>query len=1317
MYSLPAYSHRVWPALAMVQADLSSSAHADCPLPIRRASWVKRHFPGLCALGRSLGWTLIALYLLFALTILALRHLVLPQIQEYRPQIERLFSRAIGLPVGIAKLQARWDGLRPGLVIGELTIHDRQDQPALSLRQVEAVLSWHTLWRWQPVLHHLEVRAPDLAIRRDAAGQIFVAGLPVGASSGKDDFSDWLLAQEQVIIRDARISWLDEQRGAPLLTLSALNLRLENRGRQHRFGLTALPSPELAARLDLRGDFRGRDLENLQAWYGRAWLELDYADLAIWRQWIDYPLELPRGRGALRLWADFADERMQGVTADLRLADVALRLAPELPMLELHQLAGRLSVKLRGSNGWLLDGQQLAFSLGEEGLHQPVTDLRCDWWPESGGSRGEFSATHLDLATLAALAAALPLDVGLRERLAASAPHGALTDLAFNWRHKAGEPLRWSIASHFAGLALAPYDGLPGVALLDGELRGDQRAGRLLLHAGPFALKLPEVFPQGGLAFDRLAGEVRWRHEADHRWIVQLLRLEFANADLAGSARGRWLSTAAGPGRLELEAKIPQLQGAAIWRYLPYAVNQDARDWLRQALLAGVAEQVTLKLAGDLAYFPFHDARQGIFRVHGRLRDGRLRYAPDWPELSGVAGELTFDGVGMRLRGERGQILGTQVKEVLAEIPNLDTPAPWLKLSGKVSGEANEFLRFIGHSPVAERIDHFTAGMSVTGQSELALKLDMPLANVAATRINGRFRFMGNRLTLANDLPPLIDTQGELIFTGEKLEVKKGRARFLGLPLFIEVATQPGGVIKAKASGTLDIAPLAAQLPHPVFQHLSGSAPLSAQLTVNKKAVDLRVESTLHGISSSLPEPFNKSAASILPLVFERRSLGSGAVARERLNLTLGEVLALQLQRRLDGQQATLERGLIALGRTAASRLGEMPDKGLRLSAWLNQLDVDFWRRLAQEANGGGGLPLDRLDVRADELKLLGRRLHGLTLKGQREGERWRFDLDSREAVGRLAWMPAGKGWLEARFSLLTIPEGEEGGGNETAKVSPTDTPQELPAVLLSADRFRLGVRELGALKVEGVNRDGAWHGQAELSNDEADLTAKGRWRPEPADFRMQFTLRTNSIEKLLSRLGLANTVRRGSSTLEGELGWAGSPLAFDLATMQGTLKLSAANGQFAKLEPGVGRLLGVLSLQALPRRITLDFRDIFSEGLTFDAIEGRVHLGNGRIATQDLAIRGPQARIAISGEADLVHETQDLRVRVQPVIGDSVATGVMLMVNPAAGAAVWLADRLLQDPLGRALAWEFAVSGPWQEPKVDKITAPRPSGKAEAAQ
>jgi uncharacterized protein YhdP len=247
-------------------------------------------------------------------------------------------------------------------------------------------------------------------------------------------------------------------------------------------------------------------------------------------------------------------------------------------------------------------------------------------------------------------------------------------------------------------------------------------------------------------------------------------------------------------------------------------------------------------------------------------------------------------------------------------------------------------------------------------------------------------------------------------------------------------------------------------------------------------------------------------------------------------------------------------------------------------------------------------------------------------------------------------------------------------------------------------------------VRVTGENRNDYWHSKIDLKNEDGTLEAAGRWRPsltEP-DTQIDFKLTAKSIEKLLNRIGYADAVKRGSANITASLSWNGAPYAIDYASLNGKLTLAASNGQFSQLEPGVGRLLGILSLQSLPRRITLDFRDIFSQGFAFDSIDGEFAITRGTMEIQPpkkLQINGPAAKVLMDGAINLGNETQNLHVRVQPAVGESVAVGAML-ANPVVGAAVWAAQKLLNDPLGQAFAFDYQVSGSWGDPKVEKLGA-----------
>jgi uncharacterized protein YhdP len=381
--------------------------------------------------------------------------------------------------------------------------------------------------------------------------------------------------------------------------------------------------------------------------------------------------------------------------------------------------------------------------------------------------------------------------------------------------------------------------------------------------------------------------------------------------------------------------------------------------------------------------------------------------------------------------------------------------------------------------------------------------------------------------------------------------------------------------------------------------------------------------------------------------------------------------------------------------------------------AKLDKLDLDFWRGLLPTAANGAkaGIALPSLPsfppitfrVKAGEAAAYGYQFADLTVNATRDGDNWGAQLNSRDVSGALNWRGQGGGRLVARLkhlSMATSTPTPAGGVSEQLN--------ELPGLDIEVEQFTLRGKDFGKVKVSADNRNGEWDAKLDMDNPDGNLTGSGTWRrrPHAPDTQLQFKLTARSIDKLLTRLGYPDAVRRGTATMEGNVAWNATPFAIDYPSLSGNLKFEAQGGQFNKLEPGAGRLLGILSLQSLPRRLTLDFRDVFSEGFAFDSIAGTAKMTQGVVDSQDLRIAGPSAKILMTGQANLVAETQNLRVRVQPAVGESLAVGAML-ANPAAGAIAWLAQKILRDPLDKAFAFEYAVTGPWADPKVDKISAP----------
>jgi uncharacterized protein (TIGR02099 family) len=1314
---------------------LSDSSSADVTHPSadpHPAQPLWRRLPG-----RAFDVLLVA-WVVAALVVLGARHLLLPQVDAYRTQIEGAVGEALARGVRIDSIRADWSGLHPHLALRGVTLLDEAGEPALRLEQVDAALGFSSLVRGRMHLHRLDINGPTLHVRRDMAGVLHVAGLALRQDGTRGGFLPWLLAQGQINIRGAELEWHDETRaGAPPLRLTQVNLRLDNSGDRHRFGLLATPPAALARQLELRGDVELPDIDQPGGASGELYVSLDNADLAIWQSWVDYPVDLPQGRGAVRAWANFDGATLNAVTGELALSDVKLRLLPDLPQLDLVSLSGRISAEHISRTRISATARQLQL-LTRDGVRVRPTSIDLNWQAAADGraGQGDVSASVLDLAALTRLSDFMPLPDPLRERLRDHAPHGRLTDLDAGWTGELSAPLGFRVSAGLDRVGFSARGDVPGVAGLSGTLEGTDARGSVVVDAPGLAFDLPAVFAEPQITFARFKLRAGWSH-SDGETTVALESVAFGNADVEGEVSGRYRTLPQSAGELDLDGRLQRIDARAVWRYLPLYIGADTRDWLREALVAGGSSDTTLKLRGKLDDFPFADGKAGIFQVKVKADDVTVAFGGTWPAITGLDADVLFEGVRMLITSRDGRILNTKLGPTTAEIPDLDSAQELLLVRGSANGITSEFLRYIDVSPVAERIDGFTRGMRAEGNGRLNVSLAIPLRHSQDAKIEGDFTFAGNRLVIDDALPPLTDAAGKISFTESALTVRGAQATALGFPMTLDVASAGGGVVNVTASGRASMEALRARMDQPWLAALAGTAAWQARMGVRRNGMDMTLEADLTQLASTLPAPLGKATGEAMAFRMERigtldasesarRGLPAIGTDRELLRITLGSLASADIVRRMTPTGWVIERGAIGLPQQPA-----MPERGLALSLRADTLDLDALRRAfaprpapgsvaGAAGSGNEDLPLARVRLDAKHVRLMDHWLDQVRADAQRQGEAWDIDLASTQARGRINWSGVGKGRLQARFDQLLINTADEPGVQALpdAETEAADVLEDLPALDIEAARFVLDGKTLGKLALQASNERRAWLiDRLDLEVPEGSFNASGAWgKPLDApggarETRLDFSIRADDAGKLLDRLGHADALRRGTADMKGNLRWNGNPLSIDYPSLSGAFKLSVSKGQFSKINPGAGRLLGILSLQALPRRITLDFRDVFSEGFAFDLIEGNVAVERGIMKTDDFELAGPAARVRISGSADIAAETQNLVVRVQPALSDSLSVGV-LIANPAVGVATYLAQRVLRDPLGQIFAFQYSVTGSWDDPVVAKLALPPPTGK-----
>ncbi len=746
-----------------------------------------------------------------------------------------------------------------------------------------------------------------------------------------------------------------------------------------------------------------------------------------------------------------------------------------------------------------------------------------------------------------------------------------------------------------------------------------------------------------------------------------------------------------------------------------------------------------------------------------------------WPVLTKLSGELVFSGAGMQVGKVRGTIDDNDkivVEQTSAKIE--DFHQSQVLVNAQARGPLADMLTSVNRSAIGALTHQAMAQTVADGDAQLALKLDLPVHQLEKSKVDGRVQLAGNRIQFHGSSPVVSNATGVVAFSEHGFALQQlqgqalgGTAQFSG---GMDVSTlapgsDPNSAVDVRVSGTATAEGVLAakELGRAVelAQFAQGQALYQLRIGMAHGEPQVEVRSDLQGVALKLPAPLNKPAAESWPTQFSITAPdGSSALQgahREQIAVDVGGRLQVKYLRELPTDApAKVLSGAIRLGAGALS----MPAKGVAAELQLAKLNVQDWldwleQAKAQAAARSGAavdappdaalqsyLP-DHWHASVDLLQIKSLQVQKLDLRGSRSGQRWSNRIQSSLMDGEVDYLQEaqGPGTIRARLSQMRV--GAEASTDKPVAdavtapaVQPTEsaasTMRSLPALDIVVNDLRWRSHPVGQLEMQAVNRrqgtQSWWHLRyMSLNNEAANLQASGDWgavhsasagptAPGPLRTQLNMRLDLKDTGELLARLGMPGVISRGKGVMEGAIGWTGSPLSPDYTSMDGKLHLDVGQGQFLKVEPGMAKLLGVLSLQALPRRLTLDFTDIFSAGFGFDFVRGDVTVSDGVASTNNLQMKGAAAAVLLEGHANLRDETQNLHVLVIPELNTTTLSLVTTAINPLIGLGSFVAQALLKKPLTDAVTREFQVTGSWTEPEVKRLSQGGPDDKIKAA-
>lgn len=1251
----------------------------------------------LLTLSRQLFW-IIAFGLILAAFYVSLGRQLVPLVAEYRAEVQEKAQAALGMPITLGRLEGRWEGFAPRLLAHDVLLGEGDSAMRLDRIAIVPDLAgslWARAWR----LNRLELSGVQLSVAEDAEGKWRVEGLPIRTEQKPPEPQKMLESLQRVrglVVRNSQITL--EPFGESPLTLSYTDLGLRIDGERLRLdGRSILPDGQPLA-LNIQGRVQPQRWQHAEA---QVYLSLPQSDWAAWlprRLTADWHLQTLKMGG--ELWVSWREQALERAALRLNASQLSISFAGR-ESVQFEDLGGEAYID-RNEQGYRLLLDRLAFDLDGERWG----DARIQLQQGQAQQHWRLQADRLAIAPIATLVRALaPLPPTAADTLTALQPNGTLRNLQLDYYPQMESPQRLQFAANLDRISIAAQNWIPAVGNASGSIRGDLGGGELRVDSDDFSLQLAPLYPEPW-RYRHAGGRLTWAlDEQAFTLAAPYLRIDGEEGKIAGDFLIRLTRDPAAEDYMDLRVGLSEGDARFTEKYLPTrspALSPALVNWLREAIRSGTVEQGYFQYQGALNKGASDSAR--ALSLYFKVRDAELAFQPGWPLLQQGRGEVLIEDSGVRVRLAEGRILDSQVRDAAAEIPPAGAGnVPQLAVKGQVDSSLADALKLLQEAPIGTA--ELFAGWQGQGALSGTLDLQIPLGK-GTPRVIVDFASDDAKLKIPEPALAFEQLSGKFRYdTARGLSAEAIQARLFGSSVKGKaVATGAPGkpASRLEAQGTVGLQRLVEWLAIGQSLPASGELPYQLRLELAGEDSQLQIDSSLQGLRIDLPAPFGKSAG-------ERRdtSLRMSLQGAERHYGVQHGALAALAFAAPPGAWAQ-GRGELRLGPGAAN----LPTRaGLHVKGRLPELDLKAWQVVLEQhgradAQQTTGSLLRRAQVEIGRFDGFGTRIDDLGLDLRRLSDAWDLGLRSSTIGGSVRLPDAEGGTIVADLQHLRLPApaqtGEAASKERPDPLADVD-PQSLPAMDVAIKRISLGDDVLGAwaLKLRPVSA-GIEFRDIALDLKGLKITGNGGW--DGAQTWYKGRLEGRNLADVLLAWGFAPSVTSDSFRLDVDGQWPGSPVWFAMARYSGSMQPRLRKGQFVEVDGSAQalRVFGVLNFNSIGRRLRLDFSDLFSKGLSYDRLDGRLLAKEGVFNTREpITVSGPSTNLELDGTLDMARDQIDAKLLVTLPISNNLPLAALIVGAPAIGGALFVVDKLLGDRVARFASVQYDVKGPWQSPKI----------------
>jgi len=1272
------------------------------------------------------------LVLIAAVVITTIR-ILLPDIGMYRNEIEAWVSNYMDLPIIFHSIDANWQGWTPELTLKDIDLLNKAGTQTIIHfeKAIIRIAPVATLMERKFIPRSLVVSGIDLSIAYLSNGAIYIGDVRLeGMNSDATDtneLAEWFFKQDEIEISDARVEWIDIKNQQPSITLTNVSLDLRNDiDRLQVDGSATLP-PEYGNDMNFAFDASGNLLSS--DWSGELYLSGHNIAPENWYQNIRPPdFDISGGKADIKVWSKWENSGLYELEGELEYRD--FRAHSKEDLLHINELSYDFRAQRDDEDIWRFH-IKLKELLTENGPW-PDSEIIVSSEPSDSGKGYRYitSVSYLrlnDLTPLIRNASFLPEKT--KEFLADISIDGEMSNgkLVYDPDKAAADKFLYNAS--FDNLNTDFGDKWPSFSDLSGHIYGSLNKGILSLDDRSVMLDMPLV-GKDSIQLTEVSGQINWVY-SDIGWQLYTNRVQLESADLVVSMAGEISKDANHDSPfLDLIIDLDDTDLETITAYMPVTEKFRLKNWLQRSIPGGKLEYANSIFRGYLSDFPF-DENDGKFKLIANISGATLDFSEHWPPIDQLDAEVIFEGNNMLAHINNGKIFNAEITTAKASISDVLKKEKTVMVKGHIRGITRDLSLFIEQSPLVNNPSIKETGNSInSGEFGLDLDLSIPVKRKSKiVDVAGEMNFSDVLVTSSTlkDLS-LEELTGKLSFTNNHVssETLKGLYFDESVDVTISGSTKDdSNPVTMTISGRdnesfitdrlMEFVPVAKPLKKDLLERISGDTSWQVKLSHIKDEQDsklkrkIEIESELSGMVIDLPAPIGKSKYTSTPVKITTVISGN---PNQTIDIYYGGILFCQLDFDKNASQPLQKAGL------SFGNIRDPSDSShaMAVQGSINILSLQDWIEIlslissAYEGETSNTLVNDlEIDLQLSQLQLFNRLFSNVSVAAIKTKDMWQFLLDSKDIKGEII-LPTNldrNSHVTLDLERLYIDKDSEVPGDSRTDVL------KMPALEISVKDLVYLDREMGEMSLvstpvaEGISID-----RFEFRKPSLNIQGNGKWIEENNEETSTFNIDLNALEMnaMLNTFGYdGSLIKDGETNIRIDANWSGSPMDFTLENLNGQMTMDIDRGQFLPANPSAGRLFGLLSIQALPRRLLLDFKDLFGKGLSFDSIEANFEIDKGNAYTNNLYMRGPAANVVVTGRAGLADEDLDQIATVTPQISETIpiAGAVFGPVGIGVGTLIYLVGEMfnsINSNIDKLLDVQYTITGSWNEPVIEKI-------------